>query len=208
MKIFFCSAIMVAILWSIDCKAQTIKLSAEFNTGKSVIKLSWNMINNSSKTSYLILRSPDGILWTEAAKDKILRNYTTRDFYSFEDKFYTLGKNFYRLKISDGYNTTVALSPIVTVNTFAAKGEITATWVIYQNPVNDVLTLNYKGSADIKGVVNIQIMDETGRIVTKFRSASIYKTIQIPVNQLKRGYYVTQVMVMNEIVMNKQFIKQ
>lgn len=208
MKFFFAISILLIILSGFAGKAQSIKLTVDFNQRNSVITLNWNMVNNPYKTSYIILRSADGIVWTEAAKDKTLRNYSSRDLYSFEDKFYTFGKNFYRVKISDGYNSTVALSPVVSVNAKPSQGEITSTWVIYQNPVNDVLTLNYKGNTEIKGVVNIQVIDETGKTVIKFRSASIYKSIQIPVSKLKRGFYVTQVTVMNEMVMNKQFIKQ
>lgn len=196
------------MLFSFKSNAQAIKLTTDFDVRKSIITLNWNMVNNPGKTSYMILRSADGIVWTEAARDKILRNYTDRDLYYFEDKFYTLGKNFYRIKITNENNMMVALSPIVTTFTTATRGEITGTWLIYPNPVNDVLTLNYKGTADLKGVVNVQIMDVTGKIVIKFRSASIYKIIQIPVNNLKRGFYFTRVTVMNDIVMNKQFMKQ
>lgn len=196
------------MLFNFESNAQPIKLTADFDVRKSLITLNWNMVNNHGKTSYMILRSADGIVWTEAAKDKILRNYTYRDLYYFEDKFYTLGKNFYRIRISDGNNTMVALSPIVTAFTTATREELTGTWLIYPNPVNDVLTLNYKGTMDLKGVVNVEILDVTGKIVIKFRSASIYKIIQIPVNKLKRGFYFTQVTVMNDMVMNKQFMKQ
>ncbi|MDB5200230.1 MAG: Metalloprotease Fpp2 [Chitinophagaceae bacterium] len=193
------------------------------------------MINSNVRTSYLLLRSTDGVTWTEAAKDRMLRNYTEDDIYFFNDRYFSPGKNFYRLKITDGYNNTIALSPIVAVNTRGTistpvtysnsstqsqTGKQTVTpkintapqgnnkWIIYPNPATDFLKLTYKGSGDLKGVVNVQIQDASGKIVIKFRSGSMYKTIQIPISNLQKGAYFIQVTVVNELMMNQKFIKQ
>lgn len=188
------------------------------------------MVNSNSKTSYLLLRSGDGITWTEAAKDRMLRRYTEDDIYFFNDRYFLPGKNYYRLKITDGGNNTVALSSIVTVNagstraglvipdTHTGKQVITPkistqppnnnSWIIYPNPATDLLKLTYKGTGDLKGVVNVQIQDVTGKIVVKFRSGSMYKTIQIPIDNLQRGTYFIQVTVLNELMMKQRFVKQ
>ncbi len=200
-------------------KAQEVKLTAEFDSQKGEVQLNWNMVDNATKTGYVLLRSMDGKSWVEAAKDRIVRNYTAEDGYSFDDKFYTPGKNYYRIRIFDGYNNTVALSPIITINTKeqllsspapsvpASKGS-PGSWVLFPNPVSDVLTLSYKGSDNIPGVVNVQVIDMTGKVVIKFRSASINKTIQIPVSNLRTGTYIIQLSVMNEMLMNQKFMKQ
>ena len=70
-----------------------------------------------------------------------------------------------------------------------------------------MLTLSYKGTDSIKGVVNVQIIDVTGKTVVKFRSGSMYKTIQIPVSNLRKGMYIIQVSVLNELAMNQKFLK-
>lgn len=216
--------------------SQGIKLTAIYDSNNPGVKLTWNMVNSSTRTSYLLLRSGDGVTWTEAAKDRMLRNYTDDDIYFFNDKFYLPGKNFYRLKISDGYNNTIALSTIVIVNTRdIAKSSATYptntqkqiitkdnnttpqinspsksnnSWIIYPNPATDFLKLTYNGSGELKGVVNVQIQDANGKTVTKFRSGSMYKSIQIPISNLQRGTYFIQVTVMNELMMSQKFIKQ
>ncbi|MDB5221464.1 MAG: Metalloprotease Fpp2 [Chitinophagaceae bacterium] len=228
-------SLTILLFSGIFCNAisQTAKLTAIYDFNNSAIKLNWNMINTNVRTSYLLLRSTDGVTWTEAAKDRMLRNYTEDDIYFFNDRYFSPGKNFYRLKITDGYNNTIALSPIVAVNTRGTtntpvtysntqsqtgKQSITPKintapqdnnkWIIYPNPATDLLKLTYKGSGDLKGVVNVQIQDASGKIVIKFRSGSMYKTIQIPISNLQRGAYFIQVTVVNELMMNQKFIKQ
>jgi hypothetical protein len=185
------------------------------------------MVNASVKTSYILLRSADGVTWTEAARDRLLRNYTEDDVYFFNDRFYSTGKNFYRLRIYDGYNNTISLSVVVAVNTSMPdqttssnrqaqpsinennpRSKNNGSWIIYPNPATDLLKLFYKGSGELKGVVNIQIRDARGKMVINFRSGSMYKLIQIPVSHLQKGAYFIQVTVLNEMMMNQKFIKQ
>ena len=223
-------------LSGIYCHAssQGVKLTAVYDFNNSAVKLNWNMVNTNIRTSYLLLRSSDGVSWTEAAKDRMPRKYTEDDIYFFNDRYYGPGRNYYRIKIIDGYNNTIALSPIVTVNT---KGSLNTApayssnsqsqtgkqstapkistepvsndkWIIYPNPATDLLKLAYKGSGDLKGVVNVQIQDMSGKVVIKFRSGSMYKTISIPISNLQRGTYNIQVTVLNELMMNQKFIKQ
>ena len=191
------------------------------------------MINTNIRTSYLLLRSADGKSWTEAAKDRMLRNYSDDDIYFFNDRNFLPGKNYYRIKIADGDNNTISLSPIVVVNTKGTAYNTTpkyiqnqttgvqkttskiniepqgnSSWVIYPNPVTDILKLAYKGHGDLKGVVFVQIQDATGKVVIKFRSGSMYKLIQIPVSNLQRGLYSIQLTVLDELMMSQKFIKQ
>lgn len=231
-------SLLITLLFSgIFCQAisQTVKLTAYYDANNSSVKLNWNMIYTNSKTGYLLLRSADGITWSEAAKDKLLRNYTNKDIYIFNDRSYFSGKNFYRIKIFDNYNNTIMLSPVVVANTPLAVKTITYppntqgqttikensnqtqvnknnrssnSWIIYPNPATDFLKLTYKGSTPLKGVVNVQIQNASGKTVIKFRSASIYKTIDIPISNLPRGTYVIQLNVLDEFMMNQGFIKQ
>ena len=98
----------------------------------------------------------------------------------------------------------IAFSNIATVEAKADK----ISWVIYPNPVSDFLNLVYEGKNIIKGVINVLVQDMTGKIVVRFRAASIYKKLEIPVSQLRKGLYIVQISVMNEIMMNQQFVKQ
>jgi len=226
MKLFLLTILISSGIFG-NAHSQSIELTAIYNATTSSVKLNWNMVNASVKTSYILLRSADGIAWTEAARDKLLRNYTEDDVYFFNDRFYSTGKNFYRLRIFDGYNNTIALSVIVTVNTNIpeqtpssnrqpppttkennAQSKNNGNWIIYPNPATDLLKLFYKGSGELKGVVNVQIQDARGKIVIKFRSGSMYKLIQIPISHLQKGAYFIQVTVLNELMMNQKFIKQ
>lgn len=230
MKIFFISLIFSACFFFNAAIAQNATLTAVYDAGRAVVRLNWNMVKNFEKTGYLLLKSNDGIEWSEVAKDKKLRQYTEEDIYFFIDKNASGNRLYYRLKIFDTYNRTIQLSPVVVVyittvaaikNNFPEKNKTVITqpannsrsnnsqsWVLYPNPVTDVLTLSYKGNEDIKGVVNVQVQDGTGKIVVKFRSASLYKNIKVPVTKLARGIYFVQITVLNEVMMSQQFVKQ
>jgi len=188
------------------CSAQACELHASAEERNSIVKLDWNMVNSTGKTTYILFRSTDGKNWTPVVTDKILRKYSGEDIFDYEDKFTYRGKIYYLLNILDASNNAIAVSKIITVNNEQGKGK--GSWVIYPNPVHDVLTLAFKGDGYIKGVVNVQIQNASGKIVTKFRSASINRTIQIPVDNLTNGFYVVQVTVMDEVMMTQKFIKE
>ena len=80
--------LIILFLSGVSCYAisQGIKLTAVYDYNNSAVKLNWNMINANIRTSYLLLRSSDGVVWTEAAKDRMLRNYTEDDIYFFNGK--------------------------------------------------------------------------------------------------------------------------
>lgn len=196
--------------------SQSVELKAYFDNQRSVIKLNWNMVSTNARTGYVLLKSTDGQTWSEVSKEINLPN-DRQDAYFYDDRLFTSGtKNSYRVRIFDQGNNTVALSPIVavtpTASSVAPKSAIienASAWAIYPNPVNDVLTLNYKGSEPIKGVINIQITDMTGKTVVKFRAASTNRSIQIPLNSnLKSGMYAVQMIIENEMVFSSKFLKQ
>jgi hypothetical protein len=80
-------------------------------------------------------------------------------------------------------------------------------WVMYPVPVGEVLTLQYKGSEKITGVINILIRNMYGKILTRVRSASLNKIITIPVGNLGKGIYNISIIVEDEVIWNQQFVK-
>ena len=80
-------------------------------------------------------------------------------------------------------------------------------WVMYPVPVTDQLTLEYRGTEPVKGVINIFIQRNTGAIITRLRSSSLNKIITIPVSNLGKGIYDVRIIVGGEIVWNQRFIK-
>ncbi len=217
----------------LNLNSQICKLNGTFDAAKHILKIQWNMVNSYAKTGYILIKSEDGISWKELSRDRMIRNYTEDDLYFFDERNIGTGKTFYRIRIMDNNNNTVVLSNILVTNTMNAAGNIknnvpdkriVATnketvyspvienrvhqWAIYPNPVNDELTINYKGSDILKGVINVIVHDMSGKTVIKFRAASTSKTIQIPVNNLRRGVYLIELTVMNELQMNERFVKQ
>ena len=184
--------------------AQVCQLNVQYDVRTSRVSLDWNMINHPVKTTYILLRSTDTKKWIEVVTDKVLRNYSEEDIFDYDDKVDRNEKYFYQLKIIDAGNKTIALSNTVTISTEADK----SSWAIYPNPVNDVLNLVCEGSNIIKGVINVTVQDITGKIVIRFRAASTNRRLEIPVTQLRKGTYIVQILIMNEMVMNQKFIKQ
>jgi hypothetical protein len=74
-------------------------------------------------------------------------------------------------------------------------------------PVTNLLTLQYRGSKRITGVVNVSIQNVTGYTVTKIRSASLNTVIKIPVDNLGKGIYDVRIVIENEVVWNQRFVK-
>ncbi|MEP6597090.1 MAG: T9SS type A sorting domain-containing protein [Ginsengibacter sp.] len=184
--------------------AQLCRLNSQYEESTSRVILDWNMINHPAKTTYILLRSTDTKTWIEVVTDKILRKYTEEDIFDYDDKVNRDQKYYYKLKIVDANNKTAAFSNTVTISAEADK----RSWVIYPNPVNDVLYLVYEGNNIIKGVINATVQDITGKIVTRFRAASTSRRLEIPVSNLRKGIYIAQISTMNEIIMNQKFVKQ
>lgn len=184
--------------------AQTCQLNAQYEVRTSRVLLNWSMINHPAKTTYILLKSTDEKTWTEVVTDKILRKYTEEDVFDYDDKANRSEKYFYQLKIIDANHKTIALSNIVSIITEAEK----SLWAIYPNPVNNVLNLVCQGNNIIKGVINVTVQDMTGKIVVRFRAASTNRRLEIPVLHLRKGIYVVQISIMNEIAMNRKFVKQ
>ncbi|MEP6615845.1 MAG: T9SS type A sorting domain-containing protein [Ginsengibacter sp.] len=184
--------------------AQGSELHAERGTRTSIVKLDWNMVNSPGKTTYVLLRSRDGKNWSEAVTDRIFRKYSADDIFDYEDKPSANGILFYILRIVDVAYNTVSFSNMVTIITAAEKGS----WVLYPNPVNDILMISFKGSGSIRGVINVFVQNSDGKTVIKFRSASVNRVLQIPVGNLPPGFYVAQISVENVMMMNQKFIKE
>jgi hypothetical protein len=194
---------------------QSVKLEANFDRQSSTIELKWNMINHGGRTGYSLIKSEDGKMWSEVAKDQMPRNYSQKDIYTYNDRLFNSGnKTWYRVRIFDEDNNTVVLSPIVTVvpkeASLVPASSIApvSSWAIYPNPVSDVLNLACKGNERVKGVINVTVTDMTGKPVKKFRGASTNRAVQIPVENLKRGVYVAVVTIEERVVMSERFVKE
>jgi hypothetical protein len=217
----YLSAIIIALhlfaplLLSANAFTQSVNLEAVFDKQSSTIALQWNMVSHANRTGYALIKSTDGKQWSEVAKDQMLRNYSEKDIYSYNDRLFNSGnKTWYRIRIFDEDNNTVTLSPIVTVVPKEASVLPTSSiasvssWGIFPNPVSNVLNLACKGNDRIKGIINVTVTDMTGKPVKKFRAASTNHSVQIPVENLRPGPYVVVITIENQVVMSDRFMKQ
>lgn len=200
-------------------------LSADVDAAASSVSLRWNMVNYSSNTAYILLKSTDGVVWEPAAANPVFRNYNSSNILAYHDHFSEPQKYFYQVKIYNTDHETVALSniataeiskktnPVVQPNTLLRNNEVTnysgiKKWLIYPNPVTDMLNLFYKKNNALRGVIKVMIQDETGKVVVQFRQASNNKQLHIPVSNLHTGLYFIKIDVLDEEQMNEKFVKQ
>lgn len=201
-KYFFLYCFMLG--YSYPSFSQLCRLNAHFEENTSNVILDWNMISQTTKTTYVLLRSTDKNTWTEIITDKYLQNYTEEDVFDYNDKVNRHQKYFYRVKIIDISKKTIIFSNIANISTEADREP----WVVYPNPVNNVLAILFRGQNAIKGVINVAVQENSGKTVIRFRAASNSKKMEIPVSRLRKGIYTIRISILNEIVMNQKFVKQ
>lgn len=194
------TVVLMYVYYSSFSQYATFPFNAVYDNNKSSVNIRWRHSSINIKT-YSIQRSVDNKAWADIALQGINTGTGNKEFY-FEDKNARGGENYYRMKwISvDG---RVAYSQSILVIIPAASGN----WIMYPVPVKDLLTLQYNGTEKIKGVISIFIQQATGRIITRFRSSSLSKTIQIPVDNLGRGIYDIRIVIQGEVVWNQRFVK-
>jgi hypothetical protein len=176
------------------------EFSAVYNSRKKAVVVKWQHLSPGVK-SYVLQRSKDNKTWTDIAVQQIDAAAETRSFY-FEDRNFATGENYYHLKYiyTDG-NTTSGQNVIVII------GSATNSWVMYPVPVTNLLTLEYRGSEAIRGVINVIIQQPTGKIFTKLRYASLSRQIKIPVDNLPKGIYDIRILVQDEVIWDQRFLK-
>jgi hypothetical protein len=176
------------------------EFSAAYNSRKKAVVIKWQHTSASIKT-YVLQQSSGNKTWTDIALQEVNPATGNRSFY-FEDKNFVVGENYYRLKYiyTDG-NTAYGMNVIVIIPA------TTTGWIIYPVPVTDRLTLEYRGTEPIRGVINVIIQQPTGRVFTKLRCASLSRQISIPVDNLPKGIYDIRILVQDEIIWDQRFVK-
>lgn len=176
------------------------EFTAVFDSRKNAVVIKWQHKQADVKT-YAIQRSLDNTTWFDIALQEVNPNSAPNSFY-FEDKKPSVGENYYRLKcISSNGKTEYSLSIMV------ITGSLTHTWIMYPVPVKDLLTLEYRGTESIKGVINVFIQQSSGHIITRLRNSSLNRIIKIPVDNLGKGIYDIRIVVQGEVVWNQRFVK-
>ncbi|MBS1509831.1 MAG: T9SS type A sorting domain-containing protein [Bacteroidetes bacterium] len=174
-------------------------LTVVYDAGKKAVRLRWQQANGIK--AYTIQRSDNNSTWADIALQMVAPG-TTGKAYEYYDYRSSSGENYYRLKCQMEDGTTQYSTSIMVITSSGAGN-----WVMYPVPVKDVLTLQYKGTERIMGVVNVFIQNVNGKIITRVRSASVYTTIRIPVDNLGSGVYDVRIVIGDDVVWNQRFIK-
>jgi hypothetical protein len=175
-------------------------ITAVYESKKRAVNIKWQQKVPGIK-SFIVQRSTDNINWADIARQESVQ-FSPDKVYQFYDYKIAASQNYYRLKCVTEKGQTEYSNSIMVVT-----GETGYNWVMYPVPVVDVLTLQYKGSEKITGVINILIQNMYGKVLTRVRSASLNTVIKIPVGNLGKGVYDIRIIVADEVIWNQRFVK-
>ncbi len=203
-----------------------VTLTAIPDTHTSSVSLQWNMVNYATVTAYVLLKSIDGVVWQVAAANPVYRNYKSSSVLIYRDQVNNEEKLFYKVRVYDAHDNTVALSNTAVAEIHKAiyhgagnsyinapstpnvTSRSSKAWQLYPNSVTDILNLSYNRSDKPRGVINVIITDATGKVAIRFRQASNNMQLRIPVSTLHTGLYFIKINVLDEMQMNEKFVKQ
>ncbi len=188
------------VQYSALCKNADIEFTAVYDSRKHVVKINWQSRSPDVK-AFIIQRSSDNKAWADIALRQVNSNTANKAYY-FEDGKPVTGDNYYRLKYINSDNKIEYSQAVMLIT-----ASVGYNWVMYPVPVKDILTLQYRGSETIKGVITVLIQSSSGNIITRIRSASLTKIIRIPVSNLGAGIYDVRIIVEDEIIWNQRFVK-
>ncbi len=139
------------------------------------VQLNWSTTGETGSDAFVIERSTDGDSFTAIDKVAAAGNTTTAVQYSYTDKQPAVGKNYYRLKMTD-LDGQYTYSKTVVINKGAA---ITGSISLYPNPATNYIVINhpYAGSNEQVTIVNLQ---GTMLLQKKITAASFQTRLELP----------------------------
>lgn len=177
-----------------------IQFKAIYLEASNQVRLNWDKSEPDIRKFTLQL-STDQKSWLDIAQQNV-SDYSAMQQFQFIHREPNSGNNFYRLKILRS-NGTSNFSTIIQVNT-----KSTTNWVMYPVPMGNYLTLEYKGSKKITGVINIFIaLTSSGKIFNRMRCSTLNRVIQIPVGNLGAGIFDISIVINDEITWHQRFVK-
>lgn len=174
-------------------------ITAEYDAKKKTVTVKWQQKTSGIKI-FIVQRSKDNFTWTDIARMENLQ-FNGAKAWQYADIKPGKGENYYRLQCTTSSGKTELSNSVMVITENAHN------WVIYPVPVNDVLTLQYKGDEKITGVINVHIQNIQGTFFNRLRYASNSTIIKIPVSNLGRGIYDVRIIIEEEVVWNQRFVK-
>ncbi|HMD00340.1 MAG TPA: T9SS type A sorting domain-containing protein, partial [Ferruginibacter sp.] len=151
------------------------------------VQLDWATTAEINTKEFVILRSNDGINYTELTKVNAKGNSSTEVKYGIMDPAPKAGANFYRLVTVD-IDGWKSYSDIVLVNMNIAT--VKAMMSVYPNPAHDEVTINLSNLPLYNN--SLIVSDMTGAVLIN-KLALNGSAIKLNVSTLKSGTYVVKV---------------
>jgi Secretion system C-terminal sorting domain len=161
------------------------EFKAKAATNKAI--LTWSTASETNNSGFDIEKSFDGTNFSKidfvkgSGNSNILLSYI-----SVDDNFTQTA--FYRLKQID-FDGKIEYSRIVQL-----EKTKTGTIKVYPNPITNNANLNIEFASESRGVVDVTLIDVSGRIIFQNKYDATSSLINIPTQDLTRGLYIVKVL--------------
>ena len=176
------------------------EINASYDANSKSVVIKWKN-NDQCATRFILQKSDDQQNWINV--DTL---YNTEDFNEqlilWEDRNPVPGGFLYRLKtVVDDYNYSFSKPVYVKINPWIYD------WSIEAGNKKEKLQLQYIGSGQIEGVINLSMQTRSGKVLFKSRYSSFTTNIDIPISNLGKGNYYITMFVEGELIWKYKLVK-
>lgn len=157
-----------------------LKFEAQHFTEKNLVKLSWLTTNEVNTQDFEIFRRGDDTPFVKIHRETS-KNISGIHYYEFTDENPSTGNMYYQLKQNDK-DGKFTLSNVV----FVAASKLANNFVVYPNPVQDLLTIKHQDDASVN---TLKIADLQGKVVLTSLINANQTESKVDVSKLSKGVY-------------------
>jgi hypothetical protein len=157
-----------------------LKFEAQRFAEKNSVKLSWLTTNEVNTQDFEILRRGDDTPFVKIHRETS-KNISGIHYYEFIDENPSTGNMYYQLKQNDK-DGKFTFSNVV----FVAASKLANNFVVYPNPVQDLLTIKHQADAS---VTTLKITDLQGKVILTSLINTNEAESKIDVSKLSKGVY-------------------
>jgi Secretion system C-terminal sorting domain len=192
------------ISWTTVLPVKLVSFTATLNNNKA--DLEWTTATENNLSHFVIEKSTDGNIFTQAGVVFASGNTTEKTNYSFSDNNIASpsGMIWYRLRSTD-HDGKYELSETRIIH-IGKKNEQSVSILAYPNPVTIELRITIPNSWQGKKV-SYQVFNNNGQVTINNESANSSQTEMINVSKLAPGFYIVKAICGSEIAQQK-IIKQ
>lgn len=171
------------------------------NETQSQARVFWSTASEKNNDYFIVERTANGLDWTEIQKVDGAGNSVHVLNYQIFDNRPLNGVSYYRLKQVD-FDGTVTYSNVVSLN----KDQMNPSIAVYPNPATNDFNIYFSNFAS--DVVNVSIMDNSGRTVHQFNPNVLNNPEQqINARNFQSGLYHIQVSSADQVFTEKIVIR-